>query len=118
MAKAYHVTSLEVCASGMERLRSNSEWILAASASGPDIAEVISGLRAESTYLPEAWDCEAAMVALETWLAEGGREALEAELAAVPWDEWTPDGPEAETADSLPVLVYIRETQEESGNAN
>lgn len=111
MAKAYHVTSLEVCRDGMERLRSQSEWILVAYGSGPNDGEAVKAAwRDESLYFPESWDSEAALAALESWWSEGGEGYLRRELELVPWDEWRPDTEEGE---SIPCKLYIRESSNE-----
>lgn len=107
----YRVTSLEVCADGMERLRSQSEWILVAGACGPGDAEAVKeAWREDSFYLPESWDSGAALAALDSWWIEGGRDHLQGELNAVPWDEWKPDGPDSDSGESIPCKLYIQES--------
>lgn len=112
MSKRYQVTSLDVSADGMERLRSQSEWILIAGACGPDDSEaVLTAWHEDSFYLPESWDSVAAVEALDSWWhVDGGKEALQRELAAVQWDEWKPDGPDSDSGESIPCRVYIRES--------
>lgn len=107
---AYHVTTLEVCAEGMERLRAQSEFILCAYAGSDSSPEAIADewrQDIQTCARPDGFDYDGARAAIDSFMADGGRERLARELAAVPWDEWEPDGPDSDDCESIPCKLYI-----------
>lgn len=104
----HQVTSLEICADGMERLRNQSEWILLAYASGPaDVESVLSEWRADFMNAPESWGETAALAALDIWADNGGRDLIARELESVRWGEWE--------GESIPCRLYIEHAPESYG---
>lgn len=112
----YHVTSLDCSAEGMERLRSQSEFILLAYAGQESTPEdVLRDLREDldSCDRPDGFNFEHARAAIQTWAQNGGLSLIEWELrnareAAARGDLNWNDVSAAEF-DSVTFRLYVRD---------
>lgn len=112
----YQVTSLDCSAEGMERLRSQSEFILLAYL-GPDSSpeDIFRELRddIQSCERPDGFDYDAAREAIQDWGKHGGLSLVQWEVrnardAAARGDlNWNDGG--ADEFDSVPVRLYVRD---------
>lgn len=106
----YAINSMDCAAEGMERLRSQSEFILLAY---PSAESTVADLREQwqadidSCARSDSFDYSAARAAIADYCAE--RESyLQRELRAVPWDEL--DGDDMESA--VAFRLYVEEESE------
>jgi hypothetical protein len=123
----YQVTELCTATPGMERLRNRDEFILIAYPSGPErVADSLRQLKADlqTCDRPEGFGYQAARDAIDKWAAEGGRDMVQAALAAIDWqglgdsDDWGEDSPIVRLfvrdlwADGSPVVFTYTESRD------